>query len=71
MKRFRTHVLWMIILAVKGEYGSGHETATVFYLVLLSIDSKNQVTRQPQFHDLTHIKTTHVVKLLLMSKLYL
>ena len=25
------------------------------YLVLLSIDSKNQVTRQPQFHDLTQI----------------
>ena len=25
------------------------------YLILLSIDSKNQVTRQPQFRDLTHI----------------
>ena len=38
-------------------YGSGQVTKLWLSccLVLLSIDSKNQITRQPQFRDLTHM----------------
>ena len=48
-------------------YGSGHETATVLLPGFAINWQQNQVTRQPQFLDLTHMPNYHTQEIFCTS----